>query len=179
MFKCRWGQRAIGEVDLSLRDFPGQCLLFPWITRIQDQALVSQGIVTSNKNLGLNSKIRMPIQGGRTLRPLESGCVGLSLGSSLSAVWPWAHDFTSLSVFSPLNGALKWSEVKVARSCPTLCNLMDYTVHGILQARILEWVAFLFSRGSSQSRDWTHVSCIVGGFFTNWAIRDALKRALC
>ena len=41
-------------------------------------------------------------------------------------------------------------EVKVAQSCSTLCNLMDYTVHGILQARILEWVAVPFSRGSSQ-----------------------------
>ena len=49
-------------------------------------------------------------------------------------------------------------KVKVAQSCPTLCNPMDYTVHGILQARILEWVAFLFSRGSSQPRDWTQVS---------------------
>ena len=48
-------------------------------------------------------------------------------------------------------------------SCVWLCNPMDYTVHGILQARILEWVAFPFSRGSSQPRDWTYVSCIVGG----------------
>ena len=48
--------------------------------------------------------------------------------------------------------ALKWSEVKVAQSCPTLCNPIDYTVCGILQARILEWVAFPFSRGSSQPR---------------------------
>ena len=40
-------------------------------------------------------------------------------------------------------------KVKVAQSCPTLCEPMDYIVHGILQARILEWVAFLFSRGSS------------------------------
>ena len=50
---------------------------------------------------------------------------------------------------------------------------MDYTVHGILQARILEWVAFPFSRGSSQPRNWARVSCIAGGFFTNWAIREA------
>ena len=41
---------------------------------------------------------------------------------------------------------------------------MDYTVHGILQARILEWVAFPFSRGSSQPRDLTQVSCIAGEF---------------
>ena len=46
-------------------------------------------------------------------------------------------------------------KVKVAQSCPTLCNRMDYIVHGVLQARILEWVAIPFSRGSSQSRDRT------------------------
>ena len=44
-------------------------------------------------------------------------------------------------------------KVKVAQSCPTLCDPMDYTVHGILQARILEWVAVPFSRGSFQPRD--------------------------
>ena len=44
---------------------------------------------------------------------------------------------------------VKCSEVKLAQLCPTLCDPMDYTVHGILQARILEWVAFLFSRGFS------------------------------
>ena len=48
----------------------------------------------------------------------------------------------------------------VAQSCPTLCDPMDYTVHGILQARILEWGAFPFSRGSSQPRDRSQVSCI-------------------
>ena len=52
--------------------------------------------------------------------------------------------------------------VKVAQSCPTLCDPMDYTVHGIL----LEWVAVPFSRGPSQPRDRTHVSHTVGGFFT-------------
>ena len=50
---------------------------------------------------------------------------------------------------------------------------MDYTVHGILQARILEWVAFPFSRGSFQPRDRTQVSRITGGFFTSWATREA------
>ena len=52
------------------------------------------------------------------------------------------------------------SEVKVIQSCPTLCDPMDYTVHGILQARILEWVPFSFSRGSSRPRNRTGVSCI-------------------
>ena len=51
----------------------------------------------------------------------------------------------------------------------TLCNPMDYTVYGILQARILEGVAFPFSSGSSSSRNPTRVSCIACGFFTSWA----------
>ena len=60
--------------------------------------------------------------------------------------------------------------VLVTQSCPTLCNLMDcslpdYSVHGILCARILECVAMTFSRGSSQPRDQTWVSCIAGRFF--------------
>ena len=50
---------------------------------------------------------------------------------------------------------------------------MDYTVYGILQARILEWVAIPFSRGSSQPRDQTQASHIAGGFFTSWATREA------
>ena len=52
-------------------------------------------------------------------------------------------------------------------ACPTLCNPKDYTIHGILQARILEWVVFPFTRGSSQPRNQTRVTCIAGGFFTN------------
>ena len=52
---------------------------------------------------------------------------------------------------------------------------MDYTVHGILQTRILEWVAFPFSRGSSQPRDQIQVSRIAGRFFISWATREAQK----
>ena len=65
-------------------------------------------------------------------------------------------------------------KVKVAESCLTLCNPMDYTVHGFLQARILEWVAFLFSRESFQSRDRTQVSHIAGKFLTSWATRGCV-----
>ena len=50
---------------------------------------------------------------------------------------------------------------------------MDYTVQGILQARILEWVAAPFSRESSQPRDGTQVSHIAGGFFITWATKEA------
>ena len=60
------------------------------------------------------------------------------------------------------------------QSCPTLCDTMDCSppgssVHGILQARILEWVAIPFSRGSSWPRNRTHIPCIASGFFTFWA----------
>ena len=55
---------------------------------------------------------------------------------------------------------MKRREVKIIQSCPTLCDPMDYTVQGILQARILEWVAFPFSSASSQPRDQTPVSAL-------------------
>ena len=74
---------------------------------------------------------------------------------------------TSLS-FPPMLTLWK-VKVKLTQSCPTLCDPMDY---GILQARILEWVAFPFSRGSSQPRDQTQVSRIAGRFFTSWATRE-------
>ena len=66
----------------------------------------------------------------------------------------------------------------VIQSCPTLCDPMDCSlpgssVHGVLQARILEWVAMPSSRGSSQPKDWTQVSCIKGRFFIIWATRES------
>ena len=70
--------------------------------------------------------------------------------------------------------------VKVTQLCLTVCDPMDDTVHRILQATILEWVAGPFSRGSSQPRDRsseprnsTQVSCIDGRFYTRWATREA------
>ena len=53
------------------------------------------------------------------------------------------------------------------------CDPTDYTVHGVLQASILEWVAVPFFRSSSQPRGWTQVSCIAGGFFTTWATKNS------
>ena len=66
--------------------------------------------------------------------------------------------------------------VFVTQSCPTLCDPMDppgFSVHGILQARILEWVAIPFSRGVSQPREWTQVSHMAGDFFIIWTTREA------
>ena len=56
---------------------------------------------------------------------------------------------------------------------PMYCSLPGSSIHGNLQARILEWVAIPFSRGSSWPRDWIWVSCIAGRFFTIWAITEA------
>ena len=72
---------------------------------------------------------------------------------------------------------LKWSEV--AQSCPTLCDPMDCSlqgssIHRIFQARMLEWVAISFSRGSSWPRDWTWVFHIAGRCFTVWATKEAV-----
>ena len=71
----------------------------------------------------------------------------------------------------PSWGVMFLSFCLIAQSCPTLCSLMDgslpgSSVHGILQARILQWVPIPFSRGSSLPRDWIQVSCIAGKFFT-------------
>ena len=60
-----------------------------------------------------------------------------------------------------------YMKAKVVQLRPTLCKPMDYTVHGILLARILEWVAFPFCRGSSQPRDRIQVSRTAGKFFTS------------
>ena len=71
---------------------------------------------------------------------------------------------------------VKWSEV--AQSCPTLwdpidCSLPSFSVHGIFQAIVLEWIATSFSRGSSQTRARTQVSHLVDRCFTVWATKDA------
>ena len=88
----------------------------------------------------------------------------------------WTKDLNrhvSLCFFEKLHYTWTILKMKVTQSCLTLSNPMDYTDHGILQARILEWVAVAFSRGSSQPRDRTQVSCIAGGFFTSWATRES------
>ena len=89
--------------------------------------------------------------------------------SLLSDIW-------FVNIFSHSVNCLGDSEV--SQSCPTLCNPMDYcsppgsSVHGILQAGILEWVAISFSRGSSWPRDRTQVSCVAGTCFNLWATRE-------
>ena len=83
-----------------------------------------------------------------------------------------------LFLFTVLRVAFMFYESEVTQSCPTLCDPLDcslpgFSVHGILQARKLEWVTISFSRGSSWPRDWTQVSRITGRRFNLWATREA------
>ena len=116
--------------------------------------------------LGMLSPRRLPSRRDHCSFPEDKARLRLTPQPWAGFPLPWvpcSHvaDFTSVA--EPLMKV----EVKVAQSCPTLCDPTDYTVHGILQARILEWVAFPSSRGSSQPRDQTQASRIAGGFFTS------------
>ena len=100
---------------------------------------------------------------------------------ALTPCFVWSKSLVSSQVFLEIyNNTLHVyeSESEVAQSCPTLCNPVDCSppgssVHEILQARILESVAISLSRGSSQPRDRTQVSCIAGLRFTLWATKEA------
>ena len=87
----------------------------------------------------------------------------------------WLSDWTELKTFTWLTFCSV--SVLVAQSCLTLCHSMDcsppdFSIHEILQARILQWMAMPSCRGSSWPRDWTRVSCIAGRLFTIWATRE-------
>ena len=113
----------------------------------------------------------------------------MTLSSLLIKVFIAHYIFSSIIVFSPqillwkilnikVERIIQWTCAKLLQSCPTLCNGMEHSllgspVHGILQARILEWVAIPFSRKASQPRNRTQVSCIAGRLFTDWATREA------
>ena len=110
---------------------------------------------------------------------------GLHLNSHPTIFWLgwlyfWYWDAWAICIFwRIITLSVKESESEVAQSCPTLCDPMDCnlpgsSIHGIFQARTLEWVAISFSRRSSQPKDWTLVSCIVGRSFTIWATREVL-----
>ena len=94
---------------------------------------------------------------------------GFNLGLSWHVAWGRGHSLRQRHFYPS-------AQSEVTQSCPTLCDPMDCSllgssVYGIFQARVLEWVAISFSRGSSprgssQLRDWTRVSHIAGGCFT-------------
>ena len=87
------------------------------------------------------------------------------------ALWFFSWNLLHLCSFIPLDLSKKF--LYILYKCDNNNYIVLYTVHGILQVRILEWVAFPFSRRSSQPRNGTQVSLIAGGFFANWTIREA------
>ena len=99
-----------------------------------------------------------------------------TVSCELSFIWSKMRNLAQETAFQialrNCSKEVKW-KWKMAQLCLTLCDPMGYAVHGILQARILQWVAFPFSRGSSQPWDQTQVSRIAGGFFISWAVREA------
>ena len=100
------------------------------------------------------------------------------MSAQSNAQQPTYHLLTFLSARKKKKKKGFEKKMLVAQSCPTLCNPMDRSPAGssvqrIWQARILEWVAITFSRGSSPPRDQTQVSHIVGRFFSVWATREA------
>ena len=119
---------------------------------------------------------------GRERRQVLIATKGLSLCFTLEILANTKNtknkQCNSLTLFLQ-NAPLYLLKVKLTQSCPTLCDPRDYTVYGILQARILEWVAVPFSRRSSQPRDQTQVSCIAGWFFISWATREVPLYLLC
>ena len=123
------------------------------------------------KNLPVMQETRVRSSGWED--PLEKGkathCIFWP-GEFHGLYSPWGHKESAMTEQLSLSHSMKTSLIKVKHDCnpwgqwcPTLCD----------QARILEWVAFPFSRGSSQPRDWTQVSRIASRFFTNWVIREA------
>ena len=118
---------------------------------------------------------------------LEWVAICFSRGFSWSRDWTWVSRVSCIGrqiLYHWATWEAPIRQVLVTELCPTLCNPMDCSppgssVHGILQARILEWVAISFSRGSSQPRNRTQVSCFTDRFFTLWATREApIKQGL-
>ena len=109
----------------------------------------------------------------KVVLPFRGNCTVHNVWREHGSCFSWAHEDT----FHPSKVFWDWDvgkvKVKVAQLCPTLCDPLDYRVHRILQARLLEWVAFSFSKGSSQPRDRIQVSHTAGRFYTSWATREA------
>ena len=104
--------------------------------------LVSWLFTSSDRSTGASASVLpMKIQNWSPL-----GLIGLISLLSKGLSYVSLHSFKSFHLEQSLPTFYSWSEMKAVQLCPTLCNAMDYTAHRILQARILEWVAFPFSR---------------------------------
>ena len=159
--------------DVSGSQHRASCYLLPWPSCLPCRVprVIPQGHRAIQRRAGCK---------GGQVAPSTSAPVEALPSSSRQQGWrtysfpnQWQMAALAFPLALPVPNKSEWPdleeavrEVQVAQSCPTLCDPIDSTVHGILQARILEWVAFPFSRGSSQPRDRTQVSRIAGGFFT-------------
>ena len=160
LYEVKWQSSVMSD---SLQPYG---LYSPWNSPSQDTGVGCHALLQGNlPNPGIKpwsptlQVVSSPAEPQR--KPKNTGVGSLSL---------------LLQIFPPRN----WtgSKVKVAQSCLTLCNPMDHRIHGILQARILEWVAFPFCGGSSQPRDGNQITLIASGYFTSWAKRqsDSMNR---
>ena len=163
-----WGDLAAATLHCNFTCL-GAARRLCWVHR-KEPLWSGSSLDTQSKQFTVNlgshtNKIYMKIEYNTTQCDI---CYNFMWGKLLD-IWSWTEQSKEIATLS-------WrGEVKVAQSCPTLCDPTDYTVHRIFQARILEWIAFPFSRGSSQPRDRTQVSRIAGGLFTSWATREALS----
>ena len=152
-----WSLNGRGEKTLA----PNLIFVFPFSKLGGNFDLSVEGIsISAGLSLGYD-----PVLGHSTvtcprcsshINTVRIRISGSSMGYDLLGLW--------------MGGGMNVYAHSITQSCPTLCDPMDCSppgssVHGILQARILDWVA-ISSKGSSRLRDWTHISCIVGGFFT-------------
>ena len=131
-----------------------------------------KNVMTGNEIIFFRKKKKTPIS--LTVKYIAQESI--FLGTFEQSLYLWKKEKRAKIETANILWCLGYSSLTyTTQSCRTLCDPMNYTVHGILQVRILEWVAFPFSRGSFQPRDQTQVSLIVGGFFTSWATREVLN----
>ena len=162
-----WEQREAIPIFILSVPLSKRWKKYIFILWIQKSASVSHSVVSGS--------LRLP--GIFQARILEWVAIPFSRGSSQPRDWTQvsciAGRFFTIWATREALYAFRKVKVKVVQSCPTLWGPMDYTVHEILQARILEWVAFPFSR-TFQPRERSQVSHIARGFFTRWATREIL-----
>ena len=132
------------------------------------------------------SSFKLESKGMDILRRTSGLRISVSLSEivALSRIWTqqWWPGIAAVKFSNSIwqttimrEGRLKTIWKSESESCSVVSDSLGvYTIHRLLQARILECIAFPFSSRSSQSRNWTRVSCIAGGFFTNWVIRETI-----
>ena len=142
------------------------------------QDLLEEGMLTHSSVLAWRIKTEKP--GGLWFRESDvaeaTEHTHMNIGVHVSF---WVTIFSGYMPRSETAGLYVCYCCLVTKLCPTLCDPVSYSpscssVHGISQAKILEWVSISSSRGSSWSRDWTHVSCIGRWVLYHWATREAV-----